>query len=510
MSKPVPSLLRGFSAPVILNYDYSESDLIQLMAKDDDPFNRWEAGQRLAEHHPPAEGRHPLRRRFWPRRTNVLRDPDPAFAAEALALPAETFLAEQMAVVDPDAPARAATRCAASIGTELRGRLFRPTGPNDAGAYSPDARSIGKRALRNLCLVLSRRARPSPRMAYEQFRTADNMTDAMAALSTRSPTATAAERQPALEAFYDELEGRAAGGGQVARGAGELAPAGHARARERAAAPSGLRPQGAEQGVRADPRLRVEPRALPRRRRRGYDVPRRPGDRARTRSTRRSPRAWRAPSTAGRSSTRKGRQKAKAALERIRDSQGAVAGRGRDRDQSAGLTPKRGQSNFPVTLLALRMRRNVLQENCSDPFSSQSARIFAARAIFVNAATSSRISRSKASGASGRGSMPIADQRDFSSGSESTREISRFSFATIGRGTRRGGEQAEPELRLVARHAGFVERGQLGQERIALERRHAQAYEPALAHRRDRVRDRRHEELHPPGHRCRRGPPGCP
>ena len=47
MSKPVPSLLRGFSAPVILNYPYTEDDLVHLLAHDDDPFNRWEAAQRL-------------------------------------------------------------------------------------------------------------------------------------------------------------------------------------------------------------------------------------------------------------------------------------------------------------------------------------------------------------------------------------------------------------------------------------------------------------------------------
>jgi aminopeptidase N len=47
-SEPVPSLLRGFSAPVILDYDYSDQQLLALLAHDTDPFNRWEAGQRLA------------------------------------------------------------------------------------------------------------------------------------------------------------------------------------------------------------------------------------------------------------------------------------------------------------------------------------------------------------------------------------------------------------------------------------------------------------------------------
>src|SRR6185503_8413711 len=99
--KPVPSLLRGFSAPVILNYPYSEAELIHLMAKDDDPFNRWEAGQRLATDIILKKDGKPSTA-FVEAARNVLRDPDAAFVAEALMLPAETFLAEQMDVVDPD------------------------------------------------------------------------------------------------------------------------------------------------------------------------------------------------------------------------------------------------------------------------------------------------------------------------------------------------------------------------------------------------------------------------
>src|SRR5688500_9396410 len=79
-AKPVPSLLRGFSAPVILNYAYTDAELLELMAHDDDAFNRWEAGQRLAssiilEHGGRAS------RDFIAAARNVLRDPDPAFAA---------------------------------------------------------------------------------------------------------------------------------------------------------------------------------------------------------------------------------------------------------------------------------------------------------------------------------------------------------------------------------------------------------------------------------------------
>ncbi|MGA7985561.1 MAG: aminopeptidase N, partial [Burkholderiales bacterium] len=102
-SRPVPSLLRGFSAPVILNYPYTEADLIHLMAEDDDAFNRWEAGQRLMATVILEHGGEPSKD-FLAACARVLAGSaaDPAFAAEALALPSESFLAEQMTPVDPD------------------------------------------------------------------------------------------------------------------------------------------------------------------------------------------------------------------------------------------------------------------------------------------------------------------------------------------------------------------------------------------------------------------------
>src|SRR3954466_9663365 len=99
--KPVPSLLRRFSAPVVLNYPYSEDDLLHLLANDDHAFNRWEAGQRVAASIILDHGGKPSVA-FIEAMRRVLTDPDPIFAAEVLNLPAETFLAEQLDVVDPD------------------------------------------------------------------------------------------------------------------------------------------------------------------------------------------------------------------------------------------------------------------------------------------------------------------------------------------------------------------------------------------------------------------------
>src|SRR6266404_3720753 len=120
--RPVPSLLRGFSAPVILNYPYSDADLLHLLAHDDDPFNRWEAGQRLA-------ASIILERKGEPSRAFVdamgatLAEPDRVFAAEVLMLPAETFLAEQMEVVDPDALHEARNTLRRKLAEALRKEL---------------------------------------------------------------------------------------------------------------------------------------------------------------------------------------------------------------------------------------------------------------------------------------------------------------------------------------------------------------------------------------------------
>jgi aminopeptidase N len=202
--KPVPSLLRGFSAPVVLNYPYTEDELVHLMAHDDDAFSRWEAGQRLA-----AEII--LRRKgvpsaaFLEAALRVLGEKDHAFVAEALTLPSETFLAEQLEVVDPDALHAARDN--------LRLRLAEALQPEFTAAYralqsdapyAPDPASAGKRALKNLCLAYLAELGLSA-LADEQFRRSDNMTDAMAALTCLA-NADCPEREPALQAFYDKWQ----------------------------------------------------------------------------------------------------------------------------------------------------------------------------------------------------------------------------------------------------------------------------------------------------------------
>jgi len=209
-SKPVPSLLRGFSAPVILNYPYAEDDLVHLLANDDDPFNRWEAAQRLATDII-------LKRRGKPTAAfldsmgKVLGETDPAFVAEVLALPSETFLAEQVEVVDPDAlhAARNALRLAlAARFKEAFLGLYRIN--KTQGSYSPDAASSGKRALRNLALSYLMELETSDIVAlcYEQFGQSDNMTEQQAALGALA-NSSAPQRTIALDSFYGKWKDEA-------------------------------------------------------------------------------------------------------------------------------------------------------------------------------------------------------------------------------------------------------------------------------------------------------------
>lgn len=218
--QPTPSILRDFSAPIILDYNYGDADLLHLFNNDSDPVNRWEAGQRL------AMGRllkltgeagvgAPLLLddTFLLAMGKMLSDDtlDPAFREQALLLPSETMVAEQIAVVDPLAIHLARQFVRANIGTRLREQLLAQYHANATpGEYSPDALSIGKRALKNLCLAYLTAAQDEEgiRLAQDQFENAGNMTDRVAALSAmihaRVPTVDAP-----LQRFYDEFEDEA-------------------------------------------------------------------------------------------------------------------------------------------------------------------------------------------------------------------------------------------------------------------------------------------------------------
>ena len=217
---PVPSLLRGFSAPVHVRYDYTDAELTHLMAFDSDAFNRWEAGQALATRVLLA-GVEQVRREREMEIPPALVEAigrlitdgsrDPAFAAECLQLPGEAYLAECMEVADPDAIHAARMKFIRDIATKFRTRFegaFRHFSVQ--GPYSPDAAAAGRRALRNAALgyVSTLDDATSRALAFLEFRRAENMTDAMAALACLA-NSEGAERDRALAMFYDKWKDEA-------------------------------------------------------------------------------------------------------------------------------------------------------------------------------------------------------------------------------------------------------------------------------------------------------------
>ncbi|MEO5692924.1 MAG: aminopeptidase N [Usitatibacter sp.] len=217
---PVPSLLRGFSAPVRLEHDYSDSELTHLMAYDSDAFNRWEAAQALTAR-VLLEGVASIRaaramevpQAFSEAIGRLLADGsrDPAFAAECLQPPTESYLAECMEVADPEAIHEARMKFMRHIATRYRTRFegaFRHF--SVAGPYSPDAAAAGRRALRNAALtyVSTIDDATSRALAFLEYRRAENMTDAMAALICLS-NSLGAERERALSMFYEKWKDEA-------------------------------------------------------------------------------------------------------------------------------------------------------------------------------------------------------------------------------------------------------------------------------------------------------------
>ena len=238
---PVPSLLRGFSAPIKLHTDLDEADLVTLAAHDGDSFNRWQAAQTLAVRLLTRStaairaGAPPL---FEPTYADALRRilagaaDDPAFAALALSLPGEADLAREIGRdIDPEAIHEARDAIRADLGLALAdplrthyARLI------DTGPYVPDAVSAGRRSLRNVALdlIAAGDRLHGVELARQQFETATNMTDQLAALSVLAQVAGAGARGGARGLLRQLRRGRARHR-QVAGVAG--CPAGCQRAR---------------------------------------------------------------------------------------------------------------------------------------------------------------------------------------------------------------------------------------------------------------------------------------
>ena len=199
-SEPVPSLLRGFSAPVVLEDGLSATDLLILLAHDSDPFNQWEAGQRLMlqsaldaiQQNKDLTGQPVLSEALVAALRNVLRHPqlDAAFKDLALTLPSENYIADHLDVVDPQRVHALRENMRLQLATALQADwLWAWDAHKYNGVYSPDAQSSGRRALAGLSMtMLCVAAVPSgdavtPGRVYQQFKDAGNMTDRFNALS---------------------------------------------------------------------------------------------------------------------------------------------------------------------------------------------------------------------------------------------------------------------------------------------------------------------------------------
>jgi aminopeptidase N len=206
--RAVLSINRGFSAPVVVETDRTAADLAFLSAHDDDPFARYEAMQQLMLDTLVAsvEGRTDHESVIAAVANTLANiDLDLAFVAEAVLLPSESFIGDQMKIVDPEAIFRAREALRRDLGTplETQWRQAYARGEGQPYAYTPEDK--GLRRLRTVALgyIAASGADDAPDLAFAQFDSADNMTDRMGALTTLVSSESEI-RTTALDIFYSQ------------------------------------------------------------------------------------------------------------------------------------------------------------------------------------------------------------------------------------------------------------------------------------------------------------------
>lgn len=216
--KPLPSLLRGFSAPVKLSFPYSRDQLMFLMQHDSDGFNRWDAGQQLSvQVLQELIGQHQrgeqlvLDSRLLDAFRTLLEDQslDQAMVAEMLSLPSEAYLTEISEVADVDAIHAAREFARRSISDALFPQLLARYQANRALSretpYVASAEHFARRTLQNIALsylMLSGKAEVL-QACLEQFEACDNMTERLTALSVLVNSSFEDEKAKALASFAD-------------------------------------------------------------------------------------------------------------------------------------------------------------------------------------------------------------------------------------------------------------------------------------------------------------------
>ena len=217
--RPVLSLLRDFSAPVVIDYERPDTELALLARSDSDPFARWEAGQELA-------------RRLLLARVRAITDGTSAtdsdtlcetwtallhdetlsadYLARVLSLPSQKELLEQTSPMEPQAVFRAHRELRAELGERLAAlwKLQHETTVDTGAPYSPDPESAGRRALHALSLgyLLAGGHPDANRLAMRQYESARNMTDCMGALTALAAWGTEEARNSAYRHFYDSWQ----------------------------------------------------------------------------------------------------------------------------------------------------------------------------------------------------------------------------------------------------------------------------------------------------------------
>lgn len=210
--RPILSINRGFSAPVIVDTNRSAADLAFLSAHDDDPFARYEAMQQLmldtlvaavtqghVDHGPVIDAV-----------ANTLADPalDPAFVAEAVLLPSDSFIGDQLAVVDPELIFQKREALRRDLGRALEGEWRRAYEQVRANRFEYSPAGKGARRIKTVALgyINASGAEDGPDLAFSQFERADNMSDrqgALTALANLTGEAAEAKRVAALDIFYN-------------------------------------------------------------------------------------------------------------------------------------------------------------------------------------------------------------------------------------------------------------------------------------------------------------------
>ena len=224
-SEPVPSVLRGFSAPVLLDDGLNSEALMTQLAHDSDAFNRWEAGQRLMlqaaldalRSQADAAQASPLSPDLLAALRAVLRHPqlDPAFKELTLTLPSENYIADQLDMVDPQRVHAVREAMRLQLATALQEDWqWALEAHRNTGAYSPDAASSGRRALSGLAMTMLCIAgrvqgyEVLPGKVYQQFKDAGNMTERFNALTALVVSAHPLAA-PALARFHQQFKDEA-------------------------------------------------------------------------------------------------------------------------------------------------------------------------------------------------------------------------------------------------------------------------------------------------------------